>query len=365
MGRRLDETYCRRVREAGSHGTWEPDTWLWPGDYGWFRRGVFSREGSLKDLGWRFRVVRGAPASANIITGGIRQTDGGFHAGVSDPLQMVLSAQAELSFSVGEADEVLLLTRPGMWWEVEDIGRLLEQIRADIEHWPLSSAVICRVFETSGGVVGVSSHSTSGFRVGLDATGALSITATANAGGGFARRAAHAARRAFPLWSGEPDGKLLKADPARRRRSMYTPLYNRGYRVAKHLFGLFGRPELVTFDGDPVSGRIARSDPTDLLYDASRASVSLEEIRAMPLDELFEEVTPELVSAEVAAEGESELYDGEIVGALTPGMLTEIGVETLESVTVDGVSAARLSAIKRDDDRFQSAEARAPGLAHS
>lgn len=55
--------------------------------------------------------------------------------------------------------------------------------------------------------------------MGLDATGALSITATANAGGGIARRAAHAARRAFSLWSGEPDGKPLKADPARRRRA--------------------------------------------------------------------------------------------------------------------------------------------------
>jgi hypothetical protein len=346
--RRLEETYCERVREAGSHGTWEPDTWLWPGDYGSFRRGVFSREGSLKNLGWRYRVVPGAFGSGNIMTDGIQETQASLGAAAADPLELVLSAQAELSYTVGQADEVLVLTRRGRWWEIEDIAQLLEQVRARIADWPLSWAVICRVYETSGGVVGVSSRSTSGFTVALDASGALSLTATAKARGEIAHRAAHAARRAFTLWSGEPDDNLsMKADPARRRRSMYTPLYNRGYRVAKHLFGRFGRPELLTLDGDPASGRIARSDPVDLLYDSSRATDSLDDIRAMPLSELFEEVTPELLTAEVSAEIDSELHDEEISQVLTPRILTELGVETLESVAVARADVSRLLEIKR------------------
>ena len=59
----------------------------------------------------------------------------------------------------------------------------------------------------------------------------------------------------------------------------------------------------MTLDGDP------RSDPVDLLYDSSRATVPLDEIRSMSVHDLFEEVTPELLSEEVSAEISLELLD--------------------------------------------------------
>jgi hypothetical protein len=51
MGRYLEEVYCSAVREFGSHGTWEPSQWIWPGSFGHFRRGVFTREGRLRQGG--------------------------------------------------------------------------------------------------------------------------------------------------------------------------------------------------------------------------------------------------------------------------------------------------------------------------
>jgi hypothetical protein len=356
VGRRLDEVYCERIREAGSHWTWEPNTWVWPGDYGSFRRGVFSGTGSLKTLGFTYRVLRGAPGTENIKTDGIEEAKTSVGAAVSDPLEFVLSGKGEVSYTVGSGDEVLLLTQRGNWYEIEDIDQLLDQVRAKIEDWPLSWAVICRVYQTSGGLVCVSSRSTSGFTIGLDASGMPLIGVTTRAGGTFRRSAAHAARRAFTLSPDEPVQDKAGSGGA-HRRTMYTPIFSKGFRVNKSWWKPFGRPELLTLDGDPASGRNARSDPVDLVYDSSRATIQLDEIRSMSVHDLFEEVTPELLTEEVSGEISLELLDEEIQQDLTPAILTELGVETLQSVAVGRADVSRIREMKqRSSDALEQLE---------
>ena len=61
MRKRLEEIYCERVRDVGSHGTWEPPMRLWPGSTGEFRRGVFFGTGHLDKRRYGYKVVPGAP----------------------------------------------------------------------------------------------------------------------------------------------------------------------------------------------------------------------------------------------------------------------------------------------------------------
>jgi hypothetical protein len=226
---------------------------------------------------------------------------------------------------------------------MKDIGDFLEQVQARIEDLPLPWAVICKVYETSGGFIGISSRSTTGFTVGLNAAGMPHIAVKSKAQGGLRLGAAHGRRRVFSLSSeGPEEGRSETERPARRRHSVYTPLFNEGFRVCKSLWPLLGRPELVAFDGHPAPVRIERSDPVDLLYDSSRAEVSLEEIRSMSVDDLFEAVTPELISEEVSVEINSELIAAEMDRELTPQMLIKLGVKKLDSASVAGVDISRI-----------------------
>jgi hypothetical protein len=330
MRKRLEEIYCERVRDAGSHGTWEPPTRVWPGTIGEFRRGVFSRTGDLDKRKYGYKVVRREPSTELIETSAISSADASAKGAIHDPLGYVLSGKGELSYSVAGGDEVLLLTQPGRWYEIEDVQALLAKVQASIEDFPLGWAIVCRAYETSGAVIGVSSRSTSEFTIGLTGGGSLSIAALARAGGRLRRGVAHAARRSFSM-SPAPDGA---SGSGQRSTRGYTPLFNKGYRVRRDWFPGFGRPELVTFDGKLASFRIATSDPTDMLYDASRAQVDLAEIKQTPLDDLFEEATPELISDEVSSETEAQLFDEEIEEDLTPDMLLQRGVGRLKSVSV-------------------------------
>lgn len=351
MGQPLDEVYCARVRQAGSHGTWEPDTRLEPGDYGQFRRGVFVRTGSLrKQLHFDYTARAAGDSLQNIESDGIRSLGAAAGGGISDPLGHVLSAKAELTYGVDRADEVLVLTRRGRWRAIDDIDGLLAQMKVRIAELPLPSAVVFQVYETSGGVVGVSSRSTTGFTVGLDARGAPSIAAIAKARGKLRIGLAHAARRAFSLWPAETDeDEARSAGTSAARGSPYTPLFNRVYRVRKRLLGVLGRPELVSPDGYPVSTRAARTDPVDQLYDPSRAEIALEDVHEMSLGDLFEEVTPELLSEEVSAEVGAELLDEDIIRDLTPQVLSEVGVELIDAVTIIRGDVSRVRGIRQSD----------------
>lgn len=346
----MEEVYCSAVRGFGSHGTWEPSQWLWPGSCGHFRRGVFTREGWLDPHEWEYKVFPAASAPQIVKTDGILEAKASVEVSASDPLD-ALSASVGLSYGVGRANEVLVLTHPGRWWEIENIEELLERIRAVFEEWPLSKTVICAVFETSGGVIGVSSRSTTSFEVSLDIKGRPTIVPMA--GGGVRSRLSvgRSARRAFPLWP-KDDGPEpgLEAGPEERRLRLYTPLFSKGYRVSKHLLGHFGRRELVTLDGNPVTGRIARADPVDLLYEPGSADVSIDEIREMPIDELFEEVTPEILTNEVAIEIASELPAEEIDQELTLEALSHVGVESLDFVSVVHRDRWRLDQLRQREE---------------
>jgi hypothetical protein len=324
MRKRLEEIYCQRIRDAGSHGTWEPPTRVWPGSTGEFRRGVFCRTGYLDQSLYGYTVVPGEEATELIETAAISSADAELKGAVADPLGYVISGNGSLSYQVSGGDEILVLTQPGRWHEIDDIQALLSTIQATIEDWPIGWAVVCQVYETSGAVIGVSSRSTTEFKVELNAKSVLSIGALVKAGTRAHRRAAHAARRAFSLapQSGGNHG------------TGYTPLFNKGYRVRRDLWSLFGRPELVTFDGNRPSFRIATSDPTELLYDPGRATLTLEQIKELPLDKLFEETTPALISEEASIDTDVELYDEDIAIDLTPQVLIESGVSRLTSVSV-------------------------------
>ena len=149
MSRYLDEIYCTAVRESGSHGTWEPGSWLWPGVTGLFRHGIFERLGFLKPEDWNYTVFAVESGPELVETEGIRLADFGAGASVKDPLGALVSAEAKLSYEVEGADEVLVLTRPGRWWEIDDIEGLLARIQAVLEEWPLTKTVICATFETT------------------------------------------------------------------------------------------------------------------------------------------------------------------------------------------------------------------------
>jgi len=199
MRKRLEEIYCQRIRDAGSQGTWEPPTRVWPGSTGEFRRGVFYRTGYLDKRQYGYKIVPGGQSTELIETAAISSADARAKGAAGDPLGFVLSGKGSLSYQVTGGDEVLMLTQPGRWYEIEDVAALLRMLQATIEDWPIGWAIVCQVYQTSGAVIGVSSRSTSEFSVELGAGGVLSIGALARAGGKLRRGVAHASRRAFSL----------------------------------------------------------------------------------------------------------------------------------------------------------------------
>jgi hypothetical protein len=329
LARYLDETYCRQIRTAGSHGRWTPDRRLAVGDFGTFSRGVFDRWASLKDYGFRVLSQPGAPSTEIIVTSGIRESGTSGAVGVSDPLDLVLSGNAELSYEVSGADEVLLLTQHGRWRELKDTNALLNQLRDNFAMIPLPGAVVCDVYQTPCALIGISSRSTTGFTIGFDANGRLSFAAHARGKGKLRRHDFQSVRRLFSL---APARRPARGQVSRVR---YAPLFNKVFRTRKRYWGLFGRPELLDPEGQPISSRIDRSDPADLTYNDQAASVSLAEIQSIPVDELFEEVTPQLLEEEVTAEMNSELIADELRGEVTPQLLEEIGVEAFRYVEID------------------------------
>lgn len=344
MSRYLDEIYCSAVRDFGSHGTWEPSMWLWPGATGLFRRGIFERQGFLDPKDWGYQVVPSGLSSPQLIqTEGIRDAHGSVKVSAKDPLD-ALSASVGLSYEVEGANEVLVLTHPGRWWEVDDIEGLLERVRAVLGDWPLTKTVICAVFETPGGVVGISSRTTTGFKVNLGAGGRPHIAVVAKGGGEAELTSERSVQRVFPL---EPMGDSGEHGAEQRGSGRYTPFFTKGYRVSKPLLERFGHKRLVTLDGDPVPGRIARTEPEDLVYDPTSAEMSIDEAKAMPIDELFEEVTPQILSEEVEAELDTEVFNEQIRLNLSPHLLMRAGVKSIDSVSVPRRYRRHIKEIRR------------------
>jgi hypothetical protein len=314
VARNLTKVYCAEVRRCGSNGIWEPDSWLAPGDYGYFRSGgVLKREGALSELGYRYDTTTNATSMRNLRTDSISAKEGTAHAAATDPIEYVLSTKAEVSYQAGGAAEVLVLMGLGRWWTLENRSDLLSDIKANIKNWPVGRVIVADVYATYGGVVGVSSRSASGFALNLGAKGAPHLTVKVSAGGLIARLRARAASQTFTLWQGDGDrehGADVTARPERGRA--YTPLFGDTYRVSAQWFGHFGRKELLTEDGRRAAEVIARTPPADQVYNESQATMSLDEIRALQVDELFEKVTPETLDQDVESEAPSSSQPAEL-----------------------------------------------------
>jgi hypothetical protein len=312
MSRSLDEIYCAGLRKCGANGFWEPDRWLAPGDYGYFRSGaVLKRERALSELGFQYDTVVDLPSFTDLHNTSISASHGTADAAVADPIGYVLSTKAQVSYDVTNGAEVVVLMGVGRWWSLQSSQDLLGQIRDSIANWPVGRILVASVFVTYGGVATVSSRSISGFTLGLDAKGAPHLVVRAGATTLLGRFLARAATRTFTLWQGDADHEIgadITAEPTRGK--VYTPLFGDTFRVRARWFGHFGRKELVTQDGRPAYDVIARTAPEDQLYNESQATMSLDDIRALSIDDLFERVTPEIIDQDLADESHGRAPTG-------------------------------------------------------
>lgn len=312
LGRRdIEEIYFASLGGVGSaggigsYGTWEPDRWIWPGATGTWRNHIFSPEHTLDPVEWGYRLKCAKGIPQDFATAGIGSAEIGGGGGVSDPLQ-ALAAKAEISFSVSRANQVLFWTAAGYWWEIIDVPDLKEKIRSELGKWDLGAMVICSVFETPQGVVGISSRSTSSFVVSGNVSGPIHIGVKAKGGGQGRLSRQRGFRRAFPL---EPKTERYPKPKANstsseRQRVGYSPLFRDAFRVSSDLLTRFGirNRRLVTLDGTPLHRRIVRSEPEDRVYDRRNAEMSLKEAKDLPISELFEWVSPQDLSKEFDAE---------------------------------------------------------------
>jgi hypothetical protein len=338
--RHLDEVYCSALRAAGAHGIWQPETWIWPGDTGYFHRGVFTRTDTLPRE-WRYELTWSEAPAQEFGFEEIWESGVSLGGGASD-LFDVLSARGEIERRVSGANELVFLARPGRWWDIVNVKEVLERIRADFDQWAVGEMVVCSVFETSSAVMGVSSQSTGAFSVGVDAGGMPHLGVKVKAGVRADQASRHRARAAktLPLKRGGEEASE-DAKPEERKHYAYTPLFRQGYRVANRWLLPLGFKSLATSDGDLIHGRVARAEPEDLLFDPAEAEMSIEEVKEIPLDELFEEVTTEILSEEVDAELDTEIPEVRLK------YLLDSGITMVDGVSVQRRHRSRIDEIRR------------------
>jgi hypothetical protein len=258
--RYLDEIYCAAMRQLGSHGTWEPEKWLWPGDTGLFRRGVFTRLDRLPE-DWKLDIHwTDAPAQTFGLDEAWEREDA-VKGGASDLFE-VLSASGEFERKVSGADELVFLARRGRWWSIRNVKMVLERIQQELEQWRIAETLICSVFETPSAAIALSSRSTGAFVVRVEANGVPHIGVRARGSVQTGRTSLRQSRRPMQLPPKQADGQCAPEDATHQERSAfaYTPLFGDGYRIAKRWWDLFGRASLTTLDGDPLHARAARSE---------------------------------------------------------------------------------------------------------
>lgn len=351
--RYLDEIYCAAIRAVGSHGIWEPETWIWPGDVGFFGRGgVFIPQDTLP-RDWKYELTWSeAPAQAV----GLDEAwaGGGALGGGAADLFEVLSARGEIEREVSEANELVFLAHPGRWWNIVNVKGVLEQIRADLDQWAVAETVICSVFETPSAAMGISSQSTDAFMVSVDARGMPHIGVKAGASARTSQAVRRLARKATtlpPKRGGEEAPE--DADPEERKHYAYTPLFRQGYRVAKRWWRPLGCKFLTTLDGEPIHGRAARAEPEDFFFDPAEAKMTIEEAKEIPVDELFEEVTTEILSKEVNAELETEIPKVRLKD------LVDAKITMVDGVSVQRHHRAHLASIRREIAKAEAESAKA------
>ena len=350
-GRRyLEEVYCTAIRALGTHGIWEPETWIWPGDVGHFGRGgVFVRQSTLP-RDWKYELTWAEAPSQSFGLEEAWQGGAAVSVGAADLFE-VLSVRGEIERKVSGANELVFLARPGRWWDIVDVRGVLERIRADLDQWAVGETVICSVFETPSAAMGISSQSTGAFIVGADAGGMPHIGVKARAGVGANRATRRLARKVTTLPPKRGDQEAPEdAEPEERKHYAYTPLFRQGYRIAKRWWLPFGCKFLTTLDGDPIHGRVARAEPEDLYFDPAGAEMSIEEAKEIPVDDLFEEVTTEILSEEVDAELGTEVRE------IRLQRLVDAGITVVDSASVQRRQRVHLDSIHRETAEAESTE---------
>jgi len=289
----------------GSYGIWEPDRWIWPGNYGTWRHNIFSPEHLLDPTDWGFRLTHTKGTVGMFSTDGVGSAEIGGKAAVQD-LSGALGAGAEVSFGVSGAKQVLVWMGDGYWWEIEDLSDLKEKIRSELGRWDLGAMVVPSVFETRQGVIGISSRSTTEFVVQGNADGPVHLAAKAKAATGFKLSRHRGHRRIFPLEAkaARYPAPRQNAKSADRRRVAYSPFFRDAFRVSPEILARFGirNRRLVTPEGRPLHRQISRSEPEDRTYDARGADMTLQQAKELPISELFESVSPQDLAKEFAAE---------------------------------------------------------------
>lgn len=356
----IDEVYSAAVAEAGSFAAWDPERWLWPGAYGMWRRGVFDYEGQLDPAEWGFQVNLRPAASQDFSSDGIGSAEHSGGGAVGDPLGAI-TAGAQVVYSVSGQDEVLFLSAPGVWWEVEDQQALQEAVRREIASWRVGRIVVCSVLETPQAVIGISSRSTGSFTVSGSAKGPIHIGVVGKGEAKTEKRSDRHVRRLYPL---RPRVEVYppptRGSSAEDRKLVgYTPLFGEAFRVSGNLLARMGflKKRLVDPDGNPIYERIARAQPEDLVYDEEDADISPEEIQRMDLSEVFETVPPAQVVSERQTELETEFIDSDFPEVvLTTDLLGRFGIKQLDRVSVPRDYRSVLTEIRQQAAERENAE---------
>jgi hypothetical protein len=291
----LSEIYSKLIRNEGSHATWEPGTWLLPGDCGPFQRGVFGPSFALSEDAYTYEIVGGAVGPQNLKAAAMKVTGLATGVALSDPLR-TLAAGGSVTYRASQAEEVLLLARSGRSWGLRNVNKLLRQVQARIASFPVNYVIVCEVFATSAGVAAVSSASGQEFSVGVDASTGLPTIGVKTAAG--VATASHL-DRTFEFSAYAPASSANPATPPGRDEAC-MPLFKNAYRVKKDQWRPLGlRKHLVTMKGDKAL-IYDDSGPGRLIADPSDPDADLDLVKALPVDDLFEVITPGQLNAEMA-----------------------------------------------------------------
>jgi hypothetical protein len=298
-----DETYCELIRKLGKHGTWEPGAWLLPGDCGPFQRGVFQRSFALSVERYQYSIVGGPVRPIQLKAATMRVTGLAAGVAVNDPLK-ALAAGGSVTYRASQANEVVLLAPSGRTWQLENVNKLLEQVRDNIERFPVNFVIVCEVSATTAGVAAVSSSDGQEFSVGLDFATGLPTIGVKTA---FGIAAASQLEGTYEFSASKPRPFAERDDPPDFGEAC-MPLFAHAYRVKASWLPHLGRRHLVTMKGDGALIYRGDSSPEPLVPDRSDPEINLDRVKALPVHHLFEVITPKQLSAEIAEDEEKRVH---------------------------------------------------------
>lgn len=295
--KKIDEIYCRALRAAGSHGTWQPGSRAWPGDYGEYQSGIFKRLGSLKSRGYSYDVEPDQTAAQVITSERVSQQLVSAGGQASDLLEIFAAASGKVSFEFSDENEVALITMPGMWQAIVDVEDLLAQVQRRIESWPTSRLIVCSVFETDEGIAAVSTGASRAVEIDIGAKGAVHGAVKVVGDVDFSPRWSNAIGWTQPF-SSPVD---LPAEPSEPRSSKSTPLFGHCYRVRRTYWNMFGARRMEDIDGNVIEIDPALLKRHDEMDEAERVA-AIADLKQLDVYRLFELLEPQRVNDELDEE---------------------------------------------------------------